>query len=569
MSNFQEMQSILYTIYVPLLPNWEEIDAWWFELDKVDLIQITWRWDTAGLTLTIDSRTDDEEPVFSVSENSTDVILNKSFWVTQRKQRFRWINNTGGWVNNVSFEVKAKYWTWLWAQIDNSSWWAQSSNIEQVWWQSVPTLWSQKILPTWLYNWDGDFLDLRTNMFWNLLVSLDNQKDAFGRLKVAEPETLWDNSLTSETSNNLFWSELVQWSATSDYVRLTSSIDMTTSTSGDYVVRQSKQRFKYQPWKSHEFLMTWLLTDETNVRKRIWLVDYDNIDLVTPDNNPQNWIFFENNWGVYSWNIANNWVITETVTQAQWNIDVCDWTWRSGFLFNPNFTNIYQWQLEWLWVWVVLVGFVSSMGEIIYCHGFEHASIPWFTDVYMRTANLPVAYEITQTWAGSGTLKQICSTVTSWWWHNPKWLFRTVSNDTDVPVNSANFEALIGIRLKPEEFEYDIIIKSISLLVESSWDSEWKLVFNPTITWTVTWVDEVNSNIQVAKSWWALEVTDTWLEITGWYVSSDSDAESPAVDNSLRLGKGLDNSLDEIWLIAAPLTGTEDFRWAINYITSL
>ena len=37
-------------------------------------------------------------------------------------------------------------------------------------------------------------------------------------------------------------------------------------------------------------------------------------------------MFFENNSGVLSFNIANNGTITESVTQANWNIDKLDST---------------------------------------------------------------------------------------------------------------------------------------------------------------------------------------------------------------------------------------------------
>jgi len=263
------------------------------------------------------------------------------------------------------------------------------------------------------------FTNVNANRFWNLLISLDEQKDAFGRLRVSEPYTIFDNSLTNPASDALFWSTLTNATGSWAYDRNTSSYTLSTATAWDYVVRQTKQRFKYQPGKSHMVLLTGLAEIETWQIKIAWLLDYDNVWLGTITNTPQNGVCMENNNGTISFCVYNNWVATETADQDDWNIDKLDWTGKSWFTLDVDSTNIIFFDLERLWVGAVRCGFVSPNGEIVVAHQFRHASNS-FTNVYMRTANLPISYSITSTaWAWS--LKQICSSVISEGWFNPKW----------------------------------------------------------------------------------------------------------------------------------------------------
>jgi len=393
--------------------------------------------------------------------------------------------------------------------------------------------------PSWI------FRNINTNAFWNLLVSLSEQKDAFGRLRVSEPYTVFDNSLTSSFCDNIFWSTLTNGTGSWAYTQTTSKYTLSTTTDWDYVVRQTKQRFKYQPWKSHQILMTWLFTTETGQIKRIWLFDHDDIGLTTITNAPQNWVYFENNAWTLTFNIVNNGTVTESVAQANWNIDKLDWTWSSWFTFNVSWTNILFIDMEWLWVWAVRCWFVSNTGEIVVAHQFRHAS-NWFTDVYMRTANLPLSYSITSTvWAWS--MSQICSTVMSEWWFNPKGSYRSIYNRTVNQIASSWIETLLGIRLKEDWFEYMTDITDISVLATSAWSWHWMLLFNPTYTGASTFTDILDSALQQSVTA-GLPITNEWYVLASWFFSSKTDQASSDIQNALRLWKSLASVRDEIRL---------------------
>lgn len=408
----------------------------------------------------------------------------------------------------------------------------------------------------------GKLATVNTNVLGNLLVSLDEQKDAFGRLKTAEPYTIFDNSLNSQISNDIFWSNKINGSASSTYQRPTSSNLLEVSNSGDYVVRQTKQRFKYQPGKSHEFFITGLLNTELGVRKRVGLVDYDNVGLSTISNNPQNGVFFENEGGVLSWCIVNNGTITESVSQENWNIDSVDGNGRSGFVFNPNTTNIFTCQLEWLGVGVVLVGFATGGGSVVYVHGFEHASVDGFTDVYMRTANLPVAYEITSL-SGVGSMKTICSSVISGGGFNPRGLTNSIQNPSQVDISSGDTELLCGLKLKEDSFEFTVDPEFISILSLNSGNSLWTLSINPTYTNTVTWSDKEYAEVQEAYNNNNI-VTDLGIVVASGSFSNNADNLNEKIQTSLRVGKDLDGNLDELWLSVTAL-GNESYYGTINF----
>ena len=126
---------------------------------------------------------------------------------------------------------------------------------------------------------------------------------------------------------------------------------------------------------------------------------------------PNNGIFFECD-GSLSWNIAKNGSITETVTQANWNVDKLDGTGPSGITLEPEATQILIIDYEWLGVGRVRVGFVID-GLIYYVHYFNHANDDTFTSVYMSTPNLPLRYTIETDGTEAAELDHICSSVIS------------------------------------------------------------------------------------------------------------------------------------------------------------
>jgi hypothetical protein len=101
---------LLYSNYAATLADTSELDSGWLDVSGVDKIQFSGRSDTAGLNLVIDSRGDSSQTVLTTNTIYSDgpfFLFNVP--ARQNEMRFRWQNNTGGSVNDVTSEVKATY----------------------------------------------------------------------------------------------------------------------------------------------------------------------------------------------------------------------------------------------------------------------------------------------------------------------------------------------------------------------------------------------------------------------------------------------------------------------------
>jgi len=77
-----------------------------------------------------------------------------------------------------------------------------------------------------------------------------NAYDAFGRLRVSKPFTIFD-STNVMSKNNLFDEATVGASSSVTYSSDKSTVNLNVDTgSGSYVIRQSKRVMSYQPGKS-------------------------------------------------------------------------------------------------------------------------------------------------------------------------------------------------------------------------------------------------------------------------------------------------------------------------------
>src|SRR6056300_1784915 len=103
-----------------------------------------------------------------------------------------------------------------------------------------------------------------------------NAYDAFGRLRVSNPLTIFD-SANVMSKNNLFDEDLTG-SGTVSYTANTSTVNLNVTTaSGDKVTRQSKRVMSYQPGKSLLHLSTFVMaTQEENLEQRVGMFDSNN-----------------------------------------------------------------------------------------------------------------------------------------------------------------------------------------------------------------------------------------------------------------------------------------------------
>ena len=368
--------------------------------------------------------------------------------------------------------------------------------------------------------------------------------DAFGRLRVSQPYTLFD-SQNRYAADNQFGTSVVS-GGTTTYLPNESTIQLNVNTtSGAEVVRQSYRVFPYQPGKGLLCLATFqAATAKTNLRQRIGYFG------------TQNGVYFQIN------NTTNSFVLrtyiggsvddtTRKVDQSSWNGDKLDGTGASGLTLDLTHPQILWMDFEWLGVGSVRCGFIIN-GEYIVCHTYNTANV-YGTSVYMTTATLPVRYEITNTGttASSSSLKQICSSVVS------EGGFEQTSIDhaarrTSVFTNidtTATFFPIVSIRLISTALGAVVIPNRVQFLPITNQNYEIVLLKNPTLTgatWAATVPSDANVEYDVAAT--AISATGTITQVD--YVTSSGSAG--VSDTSAPTGYNLDLQL------GVSLTGVSD-----------
>jgi hypothetical protein len=302
--------------------------------------------------------------------------------------------------------------------------------------------------------------------------------DAFGRLRVSEPFTLFDTNARYYDHNQ--FSSATSGTANVVYVENQSSFQLNVgSASGDSVIRETMKVFPYQPGKSQLTLLTFCMNiPKTNLRQRVGLFGAND------------GVFFEND-GTYNYMVirSGSTGVEERVRQDAWNGDRLNGAGGannpSGITLYPNRTQIYYADVEWLGVGNVRVGFIIN-GVYILCHTFQHANQTGNTKVYMTTATLPIRYEITNTGAtaSASQMTQICSTVISEGGYNSFGTTQSAGTGTTPKrlTTGGTYYPVVSIRLAPGRLDSIVLPRQIDVLSPSVNYYRWVLLQNPTLT---------------------------------------------------------------------------------------
>ena len=320
--------------------------------------------------------------------------------------------------------------------------------------------------------------------------------DAFGRLRVTEPFTLFDSN--HRFSDNGLWATSNTSGATYTFQPNEGVVNLSVnSTANEEVVRETVKIFSYQPGKSLLVMNTFVMaTPKTNLRQRVGYFG------------AQNGVFLEND-GATNYLVLRSYTtgsIVETkIPQSEWNKDKFDGTGlstqrgsseHSGGL-DVTKSNILWFDIEWLGVGDVRCGFVVD-GRYCLAHIFHNDNVNLTT--YMTTASLPCRYEIknTGTTSGSSTMKQICTSVASEGGYALVGTQQAVSIPVSTPVDltTANtYYNLISLRLKtsPNRLDAIVILTAISILaITNNAIYNWQVRATATTTGG-TWVDAGNN----------------------------------------------------------------------------
>lgn len=281
--------------------------------------------------------------------------------------------------------------------------------------------------------------------------------DAFGRLRVVNPLTLFDSS--HRYHDNGLWTTSSGTGGTASFDANAGLVTMNvTTSSGSEVIRETTKCFAYQPGKSLLTMSTFVMNAaKTGLRQRVGYYGASNGMYLELDGTTLSFVERSSSTGS---------LVETKVAQASWNIDPLDGTGPSGLTLDISKAQILWMDIEWLGLGTVRLGFVIN-GQFIHCHSFHHANL--ITSTYITTASLPLRYEITNTatTASSSTLKQVCSTVLSEGGYELRGLQQAIGTSINTPyslTSSGVYFPTASIRLKSGNLDGIVILTALSIM---------------------------------------------------------------------------------------------------------
>lgn len=350
--------------------------------------------------------------------------------------------------------------------------------------------------------------------------------DAFGRLRVSQPYTLFDSQARFAADQQ--YSYVTATGGTSSYNTNKSSVNLTvTTTSGSTSVAQSKRVFPYQPGKSLLTLQTFTLAPAAaNLRQRVGYFGAQNGVYLEQGANGVTFVI-----RTYTGGSVDD---SRYVAQANWNGDKLDGSGASGVTLDLTKTQILWFDFEWLGVGTVRCGFVIN-GRYIVCHTFENANLGSF--VYMQTAILPLRFEIAAigTTAASASLQMICSTAISeagYQQTSKRYVARRSANGITIADNTGlSFTPLVSIRVNSSYYGAVVLPEGIQMYPTSNGSTGYEVVLIKNATLTgATWGGTALSNGQVDVDFSATAATATEDNIVQTAYAADASQSTFSTD---------------------------------------
>lgn len=273
----------------------------------------------------------------------------------------------------------------------------------------------------------------------------------------------------------LVWNEVVAIGGTNTWNTITNEIQLaTTTSSGSSAIVQTKRRIKYNPARSVIIQISGNFGGlKANCRRRIGQFDANN------------GLYFECSdvVKVVIRSSTSGSVVETEVLQSAWNLDKLDGTGVSGLTLDTSKHQLFVIEYGWQGIAAVKFGFYVN-GAIHFVHQFNSANS--LTTAYMKTANLPIRIENTNTaaTASATTASIVCIAV------------KNFGNDTDaeglsltyvrptVKTVSAmpTFTPVIAVRLNAANINAIVEILKAPVYGQTADDVCWKLILNPTLT---------------------------------------------------------------------------------------
>ena len=358
--------------------------------------------------------------------------------------------------------------------------------------------------------------------------------DAFGRLRISTPYTLFDSQ--HRYADNGKWSKYTASGGDVVYVASESAVNLTvTSTPGSTAIRETKRVMAYQPGKSLLIMSSFAMAPQEGLTQRVGYFDSSN------------GIYLENRSGTNYIMLRSESLGGEPIeiAQTQWNGDKFDGTGYTERTLNVSKTQIFWIDIEWLGVGDVRCGFIVD-GKPVVAHTFHNDNIR--EKPYMTTACLPLRHEIINVSStAGGTLKQICSTVISEGGYEQitKQWAATRNNITDFAVNTPTWMPIVSIRLNTTKINSIVIPSQVHLAgTGNNAIYEYALVRNASIVGG-EWITHTASGggVDYNATATSMNMTGAIIEDSGIFASSNQSSALVNAELASRLESQVGRSL--------------------------
>jgi hypothetical protein len=386
--------------------------------------------------------------------------------------------------------------------------------------------------------------------------------DAFGRLRISEPYTLFDSS-TRYSANNQWSTQVLGGGGSASFNPAQGLMDLTVSaTAGSLVRRETNKVFSYQPGKSLLLYTTFVMSGEAGVRQSVGYYGDQNGYYVMKET--------DGTVSLVERSSVSGSTTENAIPQTSWNVDPFDGTGPSGITLDFTKAQILWIDMEWLGVGTVRTGFVVD-GQLLPANYFQHANI--VASTYITTASLPFRYEIENiSSANGGTLKQICSTAISEGGYTLSGEQHSIGTPISAPYQLATagtYYPVIALRLKSTRLDAISLVTGLTLLGAGNNETyAWRVVSRSTVTGG-TW-NTVSASTPVEYNLTGTSSTGGTVIASGF--TNASNQGTPIID--ILKGSLFANQLErnpfsatpfEVVLEVAPASNTQEIFASVNW----
>ena len=370
--------------------------------------------------------------------------------------------------------------------------------------------------------------------------------DASARSRVSQLTTLFDGK-TLRQEDTILWD--TKGTGTRTFVD--GAINNMAVTSGQYLVRQSRQYLPYFSGKSQLVEITFdTFAAQANVTKRVgyfsssatapYTADYDGWYIESSDTI---YLVIVNNGVEVLRRALSSWVGAADLASYNWNnftVVLADFLWLGGAVFRL---------------------FVKDpAGGFILADQFDYAGTA--QGVFMRSPNQPVRYEIRSS-TGTGALRAICSQVATEGSVNAQSESLVCYHSTLINANNVStIYAVKGLKKRADFRDVPVKITQFGGTMTATADSGvWMLLLNPTLSATLTYAQ--NSVIDEATA--TTQTVTAVGRVLGALHINQAGASVPWTDNQLAwLNIDAADTPDEYVLAYMALTSNQSVNGAIS-----